>query len=68
MISKTKIQRKTKKKTNPELVKTIMLAKKNNHLKLANKLSGPTRQQARVNLSELNEIMDWHESGAVILI
>ncbi len=58
MISKTKIQRKSKKKTNPELVKTILLAKKNNHLKLANKLSGPTRQQARINLSELSEIKE----------
>ena len=58
MISKTKIQRKTKKKTNPELVKTILLAKKNNHLKLANKLSGPTRQQVRVNLNELDEIKE----------
>lgn len=58
MISKTKIQRKSEKKTNPELVKTIMIAKKNNHLKLANKLSGPTRQQLRINVGELNEIKE----------
>ncbi len=58
MISKTRIQRKTRKKTNPELVKTIHLAKKNNHLTLANKLSGPTRRQARVNLNVLNELSE----------
>ncbi|VVB78705.1 50S ribosomal protein L18e [uncultured archaeon] len=58
MISKTQIQRKTEKKRNPELVRTIMVAKKNNHLKLANKLSGPTRQFLRVNLSELNDIKE----------
>ena len=63
MISKTKIQRKTKKKTNPELVKTILIAKKNNHLKLANKLSGPTRQQARINIGELDKI---HENNILV--
>jgi len=58
MISKTKIQRKTQKKKNPELVRTILIAKKNNHLKLANKLSGPTRLLLRVNLNDLNEIKE----------
>ncbi|MEK6860268.1 MAG: 50S ribosomal protein L18e [Nanoarchaeota archaeon] len=58
MISKTKIQRKTEKKTNPELVETIFLAKKNNHLKLANKLSGSTRKQLRVNVGELSELKE----------
>jgi large subunit ribosomal protein L18e len=56
MISKTKISKRTIKKTNPELVKTINLAKKNNHLGLAKILAGPTRQQIKINLTELNEL------------
>lgn len=43
------------KKTNPELVKTIYLAKKNNHLELAKILAGSTRQQVKINLTELND-------------
>jgi large subunit ribosomal protein L18e len=55
MISKTKISKRMNKKTNPELVKTIYLAKKNNHLELAKILSGSTRQQIKVNLTEIND-------------
>lgn len=54
MISKTKISKRTKKKTNPELVKTIMLAKKNNYLELAKVLSKPSRHQKKINLTEIN--------------
>ncbi len=56
MISKTQIQKKIKNKKNLQLVKTIILAKKNNHLELAKKLSVPTRKQAKINLNELNDI------------
>lgn len=66
MISKTKIQRKAKKKTNTELVETIFLAKKNNHLKLANKLSGSTRKQLRINVGELNEIGEKNENNILV--
>ncbi len=55
-LSKTKINKRMKRKTNPELVSTIEEAKKNNLLELAKKLSGPTKQQTRVNLDELNKI------------
>lgn len=58
MTSKTQISKRMKKKTNPMLVDTIMLAKKNNLLELAKKLSGPTRQQKSVNLGELNKIKE----------
>ncbi len=58
MISKTKINSRMKRKRNPELVKTIFLAKKNNLLELAQKLSGPTRKQSSVNLNQLNEIKE----------
>src|SRR4030042_2358540 len=55
-LSKTKISKKTKRKTKPELVETIELAKKNNLLKLANKLSGPTRLQKKMDLEYLNKL------------
>jgi len=57
-ISKTKISKKAKRKTNPGLVETINLAKKNNLLELANRLSGPTRLQKRINLEDLNKIKE----------
>ena len=57
-ISKTKINKRQKRKTNPELVKTIELAKKNNLLELAKKLSGPTRLQSKTNLDTLNKIKE----------
>ena len=53
MISKTQINERMKKKTNSYLVETIFLAKKNN-LELASALSVPSRQQAAVNLTEIN--------------
>jgi len=55
MISKTKISKRQKRKTNSELVETIELAKKNNLLELAKKLSGPKRLYKKVNLNEINE-------------
>jgi len=58
MISKTKISERVKRKTSPELVKTIELAKKNDLLELAKKLSGSTRQQKRINLDELNKLKE----------
>ena len=58
MISKTKISKRAKRKTKSELVETINLAKKNNLLELGKKLSGPTRLQSKVNLSDLNELKE----------
>ncbi len=58
MISKTKINKRQKRKTNQELVETIELAKKNNLLDLAKKLSGPTRLQRKVNLENLNKLKE----------
>lgn len=57
-ISKTKISKRTNRKTNPELVETIDLAKKNNLLELAHKLSGPTRLQKKINLEDLNKLKE----------
>ncbi len=56
MISKTKINYRAGRKKNLSLVRTILLAKKNNQLELAKILSGPTRQQSRLNLDELNKL------------
>jgi len=55
-ISKTKISKRIKRKTKSELVETIELAKKNNLLELAKKLSGPTKLQKKINLEDLNKL------------
>ncbi len=47
-----------KRKTNPELVETIMLAKKQNMIELAKKLSAPTRQQAKINVETLDKLKE----------
>ena len=53
-ISKTRISKRMKKKTNSELVETIMLAKKHN-LELAKLLSIPTRRRIKKNLEEIDK-------------
>lgn len=56
MISKTRIKSRSKNKTNPELVETILTARKNeNWLEIAKILSSSTRKQPAVNLSEINK-------------
>jgi len=57
-ISKTKISKRIKRKTKSELVETIELAKKNNLLELAKKLSGPTKLQKKINLEDLNKLKE----------
>ena len=54
MISKTKISKRIRKKTNPELVESILLAKKNN-LELAKILSSPARKGIKKNLDEIDQ-------------
>ncbi len=57
--SKTKISKQLEKKTNPELVETILLAKKNSAwLEVASIISGPRRKMKNVNLNELEKISD----------
>lgn len=58
MISKTKINERMRKKTNQELVDTIFLAKKNNQVELAKRLTVPTRQRLIVNITNLNELKE----------
>lgn len=55
-ISKSKIERKLEKKTNPILAESILKAKKlTAWLKLANMISVPRRLQSSVNLDEIEK-------------
>jgi len=66
MKSKTKIEKQIKKKTNSELVETIILAKKNPSWgKLASLLSGPTRKQAKVNLDKIEKKVKDNEVAII---
>lgn len=56
MINKTRISKRTKNKRNPEIVEIINLAKKNNLLDLAKRLSAPRSQYKNINLDELENI------------
>jgi len=58
MISKTKINIRTKRKRNPILVKTLFLAQKNNHLELAKQLSASTKHQKVFNLDFINQLKE----------
>ena len=56
MKSKTKIGKQVRKKSNSELVETIILAKKNQGwINVAEILSGPRRKLLSLNLGEINE-------------
>jgi ribosomal protein L18E len=55
MATKTQINKNMKRKTNMILAEAIFLAKKNNLIELASKLSLPTKKQATVNLDKINK-------------
>ena len=63
MISKTKISKRIGNKRNPEIIEIINIAKKNNLLDLAKKLSAPRSQYKNINLDELEKI-----EGSTILV
>lgn len=56
MISKTKINRRLKQKTNSLLAEAIFIAKKNNLKEIASAIACSTRKQAKINVGKLNEI------------
>ena len=56
MISKTQISKRTSKKKNPEIVKSILMAKNNNLLELAKRLSGPISKYTKINLEDLDKL------------
>ena len=53
-ISKTKIEKRMQKKTNPGLVRAIIQLKKTNPL-IAKKLASPVKKTIRINLEKINE-------------
>lgn len=56
MMNKTKIEKKLKRKTNPELVRTIISGKKkDNWLGVTHIISGPRRKQVKLNLRDIND-------------
>ena len=64
-ISKTRIRKRIKRKTNPELVETLFLANKNNFMEVAKVLSGPTRRFQKIDLERLeSEVKD----GEIIFV
>jgi large subunit ribosomal protein L18e len=66
MKSKTQIDKQLVKKTNPELVQTILEAKKNkNWLEVAGLLSSPKANMTIINVDELNQKT---KDGETILI
>ena len=56
MSSKTQINKNMNRKTNNVLAEAIFLAKKNNLIELATKLSLPVRKRIEVNLDKINKI------------
>ncbi len=64
MISKSQINKRIVKKTNPAVIETIKLAKKNNLLNLAKRLSSSRSNYKNINLDELNKI----KSDKIIVI
>jgi large subunit ribosomal protein L18e len=66
MKSKTKIEKQLKKKTNSELVETIIAAKKKDKwLEVAGLLSSSRKNQANLNLSEINK---QAKEGEVVIV
>ncbi len=66
MKTKTKIDKQIQKKSNKELVATIIAAKKKDKwLKVARILSGPRRKAVSLNLEEINENS---KDGEIIII
>jgi large subunit ribosomal protein L18e len=63
MKSKTLIEKQLNRKTNTELVKTIIVAKKNeNWRKIAEILSGPRKNRKNINLEKIEEISKEEET------
>ena len=56
MKSKNKIEKQIKRKTNKELVETLIASKKNKAwIKVANILSGPRKKRRNINLEDINK-------------
>ncbi len=66
MKSQTKISKQLEKKRNPEIVETVLAAKKNVAWKrVAEILASPRRNHAEKNLDEINNVAK--EGGAIVI-
>ncbi len=66
MKTKTKIEKQTKRKTNPELVQTILFAKKSKEwYGIAEILSGSRRNRIDINLEKINS---QTKAGDIVII
>ncbi len=66
MKSKTLISKQIKKKTNPELAETILLAKKNEEwLEVAGILASSRRNRKNMNLGEINALA---KEGEIVVV
>ena len=66
MKTKSKIEKQLQKKTNFELVETIILAKKKKEWgKIASIISGPRRTRTNINLGRINEQV---KEGEIIVV
>ena len=66
MASKTKIEKKLKRKTNPELVKLVRKLKKNKGwIEVANMLSYPRRKKVAKNIEDIEKEI---EENAIIVV
>ncbi|MEM3074370.1 MAG: 50S ribosomal protein L18e [Candidatus Pacearchaeota archaeon] len=65
-MKKTKIEKRLRRKTNKDLVETIILSKKNkNWIKIAYEISKPRRKNISLNLDEIDKISN---DGEIIII
>lgn len=63
MKTNTKIEKQLRKKTNQEVVETIIKSKKNkNWLEIAKIISGPRRKKVIMNLDDINKVAKDGES------
>ena len=66
MKTLTKIKKQIKKKTNSELVETILKAAKNEKwFRIAEIISGPRKKRISLNLDEINE--DFNDGEAIVV-
>jgi large subunit ribosomal protein L18e len=66
-VSKTKIGERLKRKTNPEIAETLLLAKNSKEWgKVAQRISGSSRNYSSVNLDEIERASKEGESVVVV--
>jgi large subunit ribosomal protein L18e len=64
-ISKTKIENRIRKKSNPELIRTLLILKRSNP-EIAKILAMPRRKMTKINLDELSEQCKDNEKVLIV--